>query len=437
MILYDILSIILIGISHVVFYFQLIRYRQLSYPMTIIISIIFTILLGIVVTMTGYPEFNVIMYLIFLLSLGLMQSKLSFTHNLYFTLASMVSITLIKVTLVELGMHFLLWSPFNLYIWSASMIHFIVSLIILSCIVLLRKPIQQFASFVIEGYMYYISFILLVFGLFLVLILTNPTSSFLANLHQQYSRVGYTAVFVLFFILLLIVLIGFHLTKDRLIEEQQEELDRALLDYVNKLEVMHDELANFRHDYINLLLTLDEGIRKEDINQVKQIYHDVIAPTSELISHHELDIIKLSHVYIHEIKSVLSAKVIDAQQKSLHVMIDIPKPIEKIAMPMVNFIRIISILIDNAVEEAIKTEEKSLQIAFFEQEDKQYFIIRNSTRQEKINLEQIYQKDYSSKEMHDGYGLYSLKHIIDKATNVTLETSLNDFLFTQTVTIKR
>lgn len=437
MILYDILSIILIGISHVVFYFQLIRYRQLSYPMKIIISIIFTILLGIVVTMTGYPEFNVIMYLIFLLSLGLMQSKLSFTHNLYFTLASMVSITLIKVTLVELGMHFLLWSPFNLYIWSASMIHFIVSLIILSCIVLLRKPIQQFASFVIEGYMYYISFILLVFGLFLVLILTNPTSSFLANLHQQYSRVGYTAVFVLFFILLLIVLIGFHLTKDRLIEEQQEELDRALLDYVNKLEVMHDELANFRHDYINLLLTLDEGIRKEDINQVKQIYHDVIAPTSELISHHELDIIKLSHVYIHEIKSVLSAKVIDAQQKSLHVMIDIPKPIEKIAMPMVNFIRIISILIDNAVEEAIKTEEKSLQIAFFEQEDKQYFIIRNSTRQEKINLEQIYQKDYSSKEMHDGYGLYSLKHIIDKATNVTLETSLNDFLFTQTVTIKR
>lgn len=437
MILYDILSIILIGISHVVFYFQLIRYRQLSYPMTIIISIIFTILLGIVVTMTGYPEFNVIMYLIFLLSLGLMQSKLSFTHNLYFTLASMVSITLIKVTLVELGMHFLLWSPFNLYIWSASMIHFIVSLIILSCIVLLRKPIQQFASFVIEGYMYYISFILLVFGLFLVLILTNPTSSFLANLHQQYSRVGYTAVFVLFFILLLIVLIGFHLTKDRLIEEQQEELDRALLDYVNKLEVMHDELANFRHDYINLLLTLDEGIRKEDINQVKQIYHDVIAPTSELISHHELDIIKLSRVYIHEIKSVLSAKVIDAQQKSLHVMIDIPKPIEKIAMPMVNFIRIISILIDNAVEEAIKTEEKSLQIAFFEQEDKQYFIIRNSTRQEKINLEQIYQKDYSSKEMHDGYGLYSLKHIIDKATNVTLETSLNDFLFTQTVTIKR
>src|SRR5699024_3432466 len=97
MYVYDIVAIILIGISHVLFYFQLIRYHRLSYPMVITLSIVFTILLGIVVTVTGYPEFNIIMFLLFLLSLGLMQVKLTFLQNLYFTLASMVSVTLLKI----------------------------------------------------------------------------------------------------------------------------------------------------------------------------------------------------------------------------------------------------------------------------------------------------------------------------------------------------
>src|SRR5699024_8647803 len=127
----------LIGISHVFLYFQLIRYQRLSYTMVVILSIVFTILLGIVVTITGYPEFNVIMFFLFLLSLGFMQASLTFIQNFYFTLASMVSITLVKMVLIELGMWLFMWSPFNLYLWTASVIHLIVAIIIIISIVLL------------------------------------------------------------------------------------------------------------------------------------------------------------------------------------------------------------------------------------------------------------------------------------------------------------
>src|SRR5699024_1327924 len=146
------------------------------------------------------------------------------------------------------------------------------------------------AQFITESSLYYSSYVLLMIGLIVIFILTTPTMHLLAVLHHEYGQISYIAAFILFFILLLIVLIGSHLTKDKLMRDQQDRLDAELLDYVERLEILHDELAGFRHDYMNVLLTLDEGVRTKDIKQIEQTYYEVIAPTSKLINHHEFDI---------------------------------------------------------------------------------------------------------------------------------------------------
>lgn len=437
MFIYNILAIILVGISHLFLYFYLIRYNRISNGMTIVLSILFTCLLGFVVFTTGYPEFNFILLFFFLLCLGLMQVNLTFTQNLFFTLASMVSITLVKIILMEIGMMLFMWSPLNLYMWTTSIIHFIVTVVIFMSIILLRKSIQRFAQYIVQSRIYSISFICLIVGSILIIILTSPSSFLLAKMYQQYGHIGYIAAIILFFILLFIALISSHLAKQKLIEEQQARLDQELLDYVEKLEVMHDELASFRHDYMNVLLTLDQAVRTKNVNQIEQIYHDVIAPTSKVINHKELDIVKLSHIDIPEVKSLLSVKLIDAQQQKIDVMIDIPAPITTISLPIVTFIRIISILIDNGIEAAVQSRDKTLQLAFFEIEKTQYFIVCNSTDQQTIDLEKIYLKRYSSKNNHRGYGLYALKQMMDKTANVTLETSFTHPLFTQTMIIQK
>lgn len=437
MYVYDMIAIILIGISHVFLYVQLIRYHRLSYTMIITLSIVFTILLAIVVTVSGYPEFNIILFLIFLLSLGLLQAKLPFRQNLYFTLASMVSIMLVKMVLLELGLKLFMWSPFNLYVWTTSVIHLIVAIGILICVWLLRQPIQRFAQYIVGSFLYYISYAFLVFGLLVALVLTMPSTEFLAFLYVQYGQITYMVSFILFLIFLLIVLIGSHLTKERLLESHQDRLDEELLDYVQKLEKMYDELASFRHDYMNVLLTLDEGVRTKDIVQIEQIYHEVVAPTSILINNRELDIVKLSHIHIPEVKSMLSVKLITAQQHHIQVMADVPEPIEKTFIPMIDFIRIISILVDNGIEEAVHSKDKIVQLSFFEWEESQYFVVRNSYVDREIDLEQLYEKRYSTKKENRGYGLYSLKHLIDQTPHATLETSFTASYFTQTIIIKK
>ncbi|MFD5173939.1 GHKL domain-containing protein, partial [Bacillus mycoides] len=242
---------------------------------------------------------------------------------------------------------------------------------------------------------------------------------------------------ILFLVLLLIVLLSSHLAKEKLVEEHETRLDKELLDYVEKLESMHDELASFRHDYINVLLALEAGIRTKNVNEIEQVYYEVITPTLKLINDHELDIAKLSRIHIPEVKSVLRAKVGTAQQQQIKVMLDIPEKIATVSMPIVPFIRIISVLLDNATEEAVHSEEKVLQIAFFEMDAEQYFVVRNSSNYKEIDLQKIYEKNYSSKEEGRGYGLFSLKRIINKTNNATLETTYMSPHFTQTFILKK
>lgn len=434
--IYDLVAFMMIGMSHVLLYIQLIRYHRLSYTMIVAVSIVFMILLGIVVTVTGYPEFNIIMLLLFLLSLGLMKAELTFMKNLYFTLVSMVGITYTKTVFLVISTELFMISPLNLYTWTGSMIHLIVSFLILMIVILSHKPLEKFAQYIVDSSLYYISYVILIIGILASFVINDPSSRFLAVLHQQYGQISNIAAIILFFILLLIVIVGSHLGKERLIEEQQRRLDQEMLDYVEKLELTHDELASFRHDYLNVLSSLDEGVRNQDLQQIEQIYYDVVAPTSTLINNHELDIVKLSHVTIPEVKSVLSVKVISAQQQQIKVTVDIPNMIEGLAMPVVDFIRGISVLLDNAIEEAVHSKEKILQIAFFEMEDRQYFIVKNSCQHKEIDLQKIYDKSYSSKAGDRGYGLFSLKHMIDKMEHVTLETTFTAPYFTQTLMLK-
>lgn len=435
--IFDLLAFVIIGVSHAFVYIQLIRYYRLSYTMVVALSIVFMVLLGIVVTVTGYPELNIMMLLLFLVSLGLMKTELTLGENLYFTLISVVGITYAKMLLIGVGTELFMLSPLHLYVWTGSMIHLIVSLFILLSIILSHKHLQKFASFIVDSPLYYISYAILIAGLFVGFIINYPTSHFLGVLHQQYGQISSVAAIVLFLMLLFIILVGSHLGKERLLDEQQKHLDQALLDYVEKLELTHDELASFRHDYVNVLLSLNAGVRNKDLKQIEQVYDDVVAPTSKLINDHELDIVKLSHVTIPEVKSVLSVKVISAQQQHIKVMIDIPQTIEEIAVSIVDFIRVISVLLDNAIEAAVHSEDQVLHVSFFEMNGSQHFIVKNSSPYKDIDLQQIYNKSYSSKEENRGYGLFSLKRMIDKMPHVTLETSFAAPYFTQTLTLKK
>ena len=436
MLLFDLASIICIGISHIYLFQLFLGHTNISWRFVIVIGTLLTAFISILLAQTGFVELNVILLFGFLLILGLLQKKHQFHEIVYCSLISIVLFTVVKNGLLIITYKLYMESPFNYYIWTNSALHMFILLLLLVGMFLARNVIKLAGTYLLQSKVYVPSYVILVICTVLLLIVNFPKVGLLAKLNESYGEQLYMIVLLIGLVLLSVISIMTYISKERLIEQHEQSKQEQLVAYVEKLEFLHDELATFRHDYANLLLSLEGAIRANNLQQVKQIFEQTIAPTATLINHHQLELTKLSRITVPEVKSVLSMKILAAQRKSLTVHLDIPQPISQIAMPMDEFIRIMSILLDNAVEGAEKSDNKMIQIALFVVGNLQYFVVKNSIGNAEANVEKLYAKSFSTKGEGRGIGLFSVQRIIEKNPNATLLTKVEDMLFTQELMIK-
>lgn len=436
MLLYDLGSLVLIGIGHIYLFSLLLGKSDTSLRFMLVLGVLFTALLSILLAVTGYSELNILLLFAFLLGLGWLQKKHTLIQIIYFVLMSLVLLTVVKDGLMKIVYALYMESPFNYYVWTNSMLYFYVILALVILLFLARNFITLAGDYLVRSKIYVWSYVVLIVCTLFLLIINYPKLSWLQQLNVLYGAQLYMLMLVIALVLLLIMTVVTYKSKELLIEQHEQFRQQQLLAYVEKLEFLHDELATFRHDYANLLLSFEEAIRTNDVKHVKQIYEQTIAPTAQLINHQQLELTKLSRIMQPELKSLLSMKVLFAQKKALTVHLDIPQPLGSHAMPMDELIRVVSVLVDNAIEEAQQSEERMLQIALFNIEACRYIIVKNSRHTAAIDLEALYQKNVSMKGQGRGLGLFSVQRLIQKNPNATLMTKVDNAYFVQELIIK-
>jgi len=218
---------------------------------------------------------------------------------------------------------------------------------------------------------------------------------------------------------------------------EEQEQNKGLQEYTAQLEQLYDDLSGFRHDYINILLTLKESIYLEDIQTVKDIYETIIKPTEHYVRSNNYVLGKLRNLTVNEVKSILAAKISHAQAQKITIKLEIVDKIEDIYMDLVDFCRIFAILLDNAIEAAVEVESPFISIALIQDRGHQRIEIENNCLSRDLNLKEITKKGVSSKGKHRGHGLYIVNQLLEKNRYVTLETSYQSRIFTQSLTIKK
>ncbi|WP_107840456.1 sensor histidine kinase [Metasolibacillus meyeri] len=437
MLFYQLATFICIGIGHIYLFNLFAGNTKAPMSFTVFLSVLLCLLLNIIIPLFGMMELNIVVLLAFLVLLGTMYKKHTLAHTIYFALISIVLYTGVRNGLFTISLDLYMDSPFNYYIWTNLAIGFYVALGMLIVLFLMRNWIASAGDYLIHSKLYIPSFIFLIISLILLLIINYPTIQVLAEINVRYGRQLYVVILLMMIILLLITTVSIYVSKERLIDKYEQSQHQQLMEYVEKLEFMHDELATFRHDYSNLLLSLEASIHANDLQQIKQIYEYTIAPTAVMMNHQQLELTKLAHIQQPELKSILSVKTLTAQRQQITVHLDIPQNIKQVAMSIGPFIRVISVLLDNAIEEAVKSTAKTMQIALFEVKDAQYFIVRNSVDSEEIEVEQLYTKNYSTKGNQRGYGLFSVQRIVKQYPNTTLLTSVDTGMFSQELIVKK
>ena len=220
------------------------------------------------------------------------------------------------------------------------------------------------------------------------------------------------------------------------LSEQRELQLRNMSDYSQHIEELYNELRSFRHDYINILRSLKLGIDTHDLPAIEQIYNQVLKDSGQALNQSKYDFGRLSNIHNDALKSVLSAKFLEAQSKGIEIGLEVPQEIKPQGMELLDFITIVSILADNAMEAAVETSHPVVSFAFLEQENRQIFIVENTIKEFSIYSDNIFKKGFSTKGENRGLGLSNVQNIISHYPNVSLRTTSHDYSFRQELELK-
>jgi two-component system sensor histidine kinase AgrC len=284
--------------------------------------------------------------------------------------------------------------------------------------------------------------IICIIDIFLIICCTIQYTSYWieSNLFPNNPIRGYM---IILFICIIVSLLGYLRFKTKELNDQQMQQlkDNQMNDlekYVQHIEQMYDSIRGFRHDYKNMLISLNESLETNNLDTIKNTYYGILKNENISLQDSKYDLARLNNLQILPLKSIFSAKIIQALQENIEVSLEVMEPITEYYIEITDYVRILAILLDNAIESAKETLQPKIAIAVLSEKcEEQLVIIENTFSEETIDLEKIFEKGYSTKERNSGLGLANIKEILKQYENVSLETEISGFLFRQKIIMKR
>lgn len=272
--------------------------------------------------------------------------------------------------------------------------------------------------------------------IFLVLGIVDP---FIYYKHPMKVEPSYKILFFTFTLLFLYMLSYFNYKSKEYMEEdlkkEQEEYIQNLEAYGHHLDSLYRDGKEFQANYLARLNKLGYALKENDLDHVKSVYYQIVEKANHYWDQKHYNISKLGAISISSVKSLLSAKIIEAEDKGLEVSLEIPDYITHSNISELDFLLLISVFFDNAIEAAQLSKRKTISIAYFTMDEKQYFVIENSTLEEKVDITTIFGDGFSTKGQGRGIGLANVEKILEKYPLVILATKSSAYLFSHVLTL--
>lgn len=205
-------------------------------------------------------------------------------------------------------------------------------------------------------------------------------------------------------------------------------------EYNNTLRILHDNVRGFKHDFDNIVTTIGGYVKTEDMEGLRN-YHLQLEDDCQRVNN--LYILNPEVVNNDGIYNLLTKKYYEAESKDIKVNITFLLDLSTLNMKIYEFARILGILLDNAIEASSECEEKIINIVFRNDPNnfRQLVLIENTFNDKNLDTDKIFEKGISGKENHTGLGLWEVRKLIKKNSNINLYTSKNNKYFSQQLEI--
>ena len=254
-------------------------------------------------------------------------------------------------------------------------------------------------------------------------------------LAEFYMDIVPVSITIISFILLIgfLVLSIYSFTRMIKLANTKRDLESAE-EYNKSLEILYDSVKGFKHDFDNIISTLDGFIENNDMNGLKNYFNDV---KKDCKITNNLSIINPRIINNPGIYSLLNNKYFKATNLGITFDFEYFIDLNKLDINLYELSRILGILIDNAIEEAEKCNDKIVKVSFIRENrnNRAVISVQNTYSNIDVDTEKIFEKGESGKENHSGIGLWEVRNYIKKSKNLDLFTTKTDKFFKQELSI--
>lgn len=209
----------------------------------------------------------------------------------------------------------------------------------------------------------------------------------------------------------------------------------TLLEFIAKYEKAIDKDRINRHEMLNNLLLL-RSFKNRNSKEFEETINDLI----ETYNNKNIKPIKNVFTLPQGLKGIIYYKMKDAEMDNINFNVKISPKVASVIKKINNkdytkLCKIIGITLDNA-NEAAKVSKKKLVLVEAYEINKEVHIVISNTCKNKVDIENMDKKNYSSKGKKRGLGLYIANTLLKESNNITMTRSFQNYIFTTEIIAK-
>lgn len=201
--------------------------------------------------------------------------------------------------------------------------------------------------------------------------------------------------------------------------------------YAAELTNLNTQLEQYQKNSIRFLASMGKSIRARDRKELEEIYQKSMLSFQQSDLREQRQLAQLHNLKITELKSLLTAKLIEAQTRGIVYELEIKKPVTHMEMDIIELIRVMGIFLDNAIEAAVCTDNPVLSLSISDEEEQTVILLTNSCQPLSLPVNKLREKGVTSKESGHGLGLYITDEILQNYPNIIWSMWTDQYHFTQ------
>ena len=243
------------------------------------------------------------------------------------------------------------------------------------------------------------------------------------------------------FICLLLIFFAMNAKKvqvEREIALNQKKFEQEHLQtYTDEIVALYNEIRGFRHDYAGMLVSMQMAIDSKDLQEIDRIYNQVLVKANQKLRSDKYTYFDLNNIEDSALRSLIAQSIVYARNNDVEFTLEVKDIITRLSIDLLDLVRIMSVLLNNAVEGAAESYLKQMEVAVIKMDLETVIVIQNSCKYTMTPSEDLFELGFSTKGRNRGIGLNNVKEILDKYENIILETEMEDSKFRQIIRFKR